>query len=210
MTRHPQLDTQRPREADRSQANCNDYINYREAAITLWGQAGAYCHDRYNEYRRSHYLELPEQLPIVIGITAYGRCLGLTRGGWEHGPRISIASRLFRAVGIRAVDDTMIHEMLHAWLLITGQDPDHGSEAWYAAVRRLSPVVLGHELDARRGARRRSVRVPNPEWTPESNVPKTLVRKVKNPEAVPHGSVARWPERPPGYDYGARMPCPSY
>jgi SprT-like family len=195
---------------DRSQGNYTDYMDYREAAVTLWGKAGAYCHDRYDEYRTRHYPELPEQLPIVVGITAYGRCLGWTRGHWEHGPRITVASRLFRSVGVRAVDDTMVHEMLHAWLFITGQDPSHDGEPWYAAVRRLSPAVLGHELEARRGAQRKSVRVPNPDWTPGSDLPKTLVRKTANPGPVSHNSVARWPDRPAGYDFGEVMPCPSY
>jgi hypothetical protein len=61
----------------------------------------------------------------------------------------SASSNLF-ARGRLSVDDTMVHEMLHAWLFVTGQGINHKSEAWYAAVRRFSPAVLGHELDARR------------------------------------------------------------
>ena len=48
----------------------------------------------------------------------------------------------------------MVHEMTHVWLFVTNQDTDHKSESWYAAVRRLSPAVLGHELEARRGEQR--------------------------------------------------------
>src|SRR6478736_960917 len=101
----------------------------------------------YNTYDRQHHLfpELPEQLPIVIGITAYGKCIGLSRTTWTHGPRITIASNRFWR-GRHFVDDIMCHEMLHCWLYLTGQDVDHKSEAWYAAIRRLSPEVLGHEL----------------------------------------------------------------
>ncbi|MPZ64542.1 MAG: hypothetical protein GEU83_03155 [Pseudonocardiaceae bacterium] len=185
-------------------------MSYRDAAAALWGEAGMYAHDGYACFRAEHFAELPEQLPIVIGITAYGRCLGLTRAGWEHGPRITLASNLFRA-GRGHVDDTLLHEMLHAWLHETGQDTGHDSEAWYAAVRRLSPAVLGHELDARRGAGRRSVRVPNPNAGQEGQ-PATVVRKVAVTEMVQHSDVARWPSpfRPTDHDFGAPINCPTY
>ncbi len=187
--------------------------SYREAAAALWGEAGIYAHDGYARHRAEHFPELPDQLPIVIGITAYGRCLGLTRAGWEHGPRITLASNLFRA-GRGHVDDTLLHEMLHAWLHETGQDTGHDSQAWYVAVRRLSPVVLGHELDARRGAGRRSVRVPNPNADGYHGQPATVVRKVAVSDAVQHADVARWPSpfRPTDHDhdYGTPIACPSY
>jgi hypothetical protein len=67
---------------------------------TLWGEAGAYAHDVYAAHRPL-FPELPEQLPIVIGITAYGHCLGLTRGS-KSGPRITLAFNLF-ATGRRRV-----------------------------------------------------------------------------------------------------------
>jgi hypothetical protein len=182
--------------------------SYRDAGTTLWGEAGAYVHDSYSRQRHL-FPELPETLPIVIGITAYGRCVGLTRAGWKHGPRITIASNLFKA-GRRAVDDTMVHEMLHAWLHVTGQSAtkgsEHDTEAWYAAVRRLSPAVLGHQIDVRRGAQRRSVRV-------ELDDGRSVVRKVKVPKFDgQHERVASWPHlfRPKDYDYGEPIACPSF
>jgi hypothetical protein len=48
---------------------------YRGAAQVLWGEAGTYCHDSYQRQRHL-FPELPDELPIVIGITAYGKCLG--------------------------------------------------------------------------------------------------------------------------------------
>lgn len=176
---------------------------YLDAAVTLWGDAGAYVHDSYTRWRHL-FPELPDTLPIVIGITAYGRCIDQTRGDWEHGPRLTIASNLFGR-GRLAVDDTMVHEMTHAWLFVTGQNTDHKSEAWYAAIRRLSPAVLGHELDVKRGAQRKSVRVKLDDG-------RSVVRKVTNADAVPHGDVARWPQafRPADYHDGAPLACPSY
>ncbi len=184
---------------------------YRTAAIALWGDAGALVHDEYGRLL-PHYPGLPDQLPIVIGITAYGRAKGLCASTWEHGPRISIASREF-GEGRLQVADILAHEMAHAWLFITGQETGHKSEAWYAAVRELSPVILGRELDVRRGADRRSVRVPNPAWHEGSDEPKTLVRKTWVQDAVQHNDIARWPHsfRPAGYyDGDEPIRCPSY
>jgi len=185
--------------------------SYRDAAIALWGAAGAYVHDSYARMREMYLPDLPPGVPIVIGITAYGHCDGLTRGWWEHGPRITIASNLFGA-GTRLVDDVMIHEMLHVWLRRQGQPTAHDSEAWYAAVRRLSPLVLGHEWDVRRGGARRSVRVANRYREPGVDDRKTVVRKVSVEGAVPHAVVATWPGsvRPPDMDRGQPMDCPTY
>lgn len=73
-----------------------------------------------------------------------------------------------------AVDDVITHEALHVHLALADHRTEHQHEPWYAAVRRLSPAALGHALDARRGADRRSVRVPNP----DGDKPATVVRKV--------------------------------
>lgn len=183
---------------------------YRDAAIALWGDAGAYVHDTYTKIRSEHYPELPEQLPITMGLTAYGHCIGLTRTTWEYGPRISVFSPLFSHR--KQVDDVMIHEMLHAWLFVTGRDHEHKSRAWYEAVRRLSPAILGRELDVQRGADRKSIRVPNPAYTPGNGQPKTLVRKIRADDAIRHGDVAGWPGafRPADYDWGQPIRCPTY
>lgn len=185
---------------------------YRDAATILWGDAGAYAHDAYARLRGELYPGLPESLPIVIGITAYGHCIGLTRSDWTSGPRITLFSSAF-ARGRRYVDDILIHEMLHVQLALDGHRTKHDGDDWYASLRRLSPAVLGRALNVRRGAGRRSVRVPNPAWTPGGGVPKTLVRKEQVKGSVPHGDVARWPHafRPRGYGAGdSPIECPSY
>ncbi len=105
--------------------------------------------------------------------------------------------------GARAVDDVMVHEMLHCWLYVTGRSIDHDSDDWYAAIRRLSPEVLGHQLDARRGGDRKSVRVKQADGT-------SVVRKIRNPDVTPHGAVARWPYSFRPADLGEPIGCPSY
>jgi hypothetical protein len=186
-------------------------VSYRDAAAALWGDAGIYAHDAYARIRPALYPELPAQVPIVIGITAYGHCDGLTRACWEHGPRITLFSSAFGR-GTRYVDDLMTHEMLHAWLAVTGRNICHDSRDWYEAVSRLSPVALGRELDVKRGMQRKSVRVYNPAYKPGGSEPKTLVRKQAVSDVAPHADVARWPQafRPEGYDWGEPVDCPAY
>lgn len=183
----------------------------RDAAIALWSEAGQYAYDTYSRLRDEHYPNLPDQLPIVIGLTAYGHCLGLTATHWDYGPRISIFSPLF-GHGRHRVDDLLIHEMLHARLYLDGVDTKHDSESWYDAVRELSPAVLGRELGIWRGSDRKSVRLPNPKWTEGNGKPKTIVRKARNYDTVQHQDVARWPGafRPADYDWGKPIPCPTY
>jgi len=180
-----------------------------QAAEVLWGPAGAYAYAAYQRLRAQLFPELASELPIVIGLTAYGHCIGLTRAPWEHGARISLAPKVF-AEGERMVDDVLIHEMLHAALIADAQDPRHTGEAWYAGVRRLSPAVLRHPLDVQR-PKRRSVRIPNPAYGPD-DPRKTLVRKVSDDTEGLHAAIARWPVpfRPEGYDFGPSISLAKY
>ncbi|MEA2589212.1 MAG: hypothetical protein QOH66_2139 [Actinomycetota bacterium] len=171
-----------------------------DAGAALWGTAGEYAYETYSHLRARLYQELPSELPIVIGLCAYGHCLGLTRSSLQHGPRITLASSLF-AEGTGHVDDTLTHEMLHVLLFLRHENPAHNGGPWYREIRRLSPTVLGHELDVVRGSDRRSLRVPG-----------VGVRKERVPGAIAHKDVARWPRsfRPADHDWGNPIDCPSY
>jgi hypothetical protein len=124
--------------------------DYLAAARVLWGDAGAFVVSEYNRHNFAHFAgELPA-VPMVIGITPYGRCIGHTRsaGGWDGDlPRITIASNLF-AHGTAAVSDTILHEMIHVKLMLEGRDPSHNGEGWCEEVMRLSPAVLGRAVKA--------------------------------------------------------------
>jgi hypothetical protein len=125
--------------------------DYRRAAEVLWGEAGAWAVDEYQRHNLAYFGgELPP-VPIIIGLTAYGHCLGATRPGgeWsEEVPRITLQSGHF-AGGARGVSDTIIHEMAHVKLILAGVDPSHNARPWCAEVERLSPLVLGRAVRAR-------------------------------------------------------------
>jgi hypothetical protein len=122
--------------------------DYRRAASVLWGEGGEYCVDEFERLNRDHFAGVLPPLPIVIGITAYGKCIGLTRGGgsWDESlPRITIASNQFR-VGSQKVTEILLHEMIHAKLMLAKQNPDHNDKPWCSEIMRLSREVFGKEI----------------------------------------------------------------
>jgi hypothetical protein len=163
------------------------------AAEALWGDAGTYVYRTFDELNRQHFRgELPG-LPVVIGITPYGRCLGLTRYG-PGLPRITIASNQFKHAHV--VRDVLLHEMLHAHLALTGAESKHNAVPWCEAIVRLSPAVLGHDIQA---APVKARRIDG------------KVVKAPRDGHLPQGVLARWPGalRPPGWDAGPAIPVAS-
>lgn len=170
---------------------------YREAAQALWGPAG---HDVYNWYDEllPHYPHLPETgLPIVFGMTAYGRCIGITR--YRKLPRITLSTSHGIADGKRGrlyLRDVLAHEMLHAELRLAGEKTGHRYAAWRQSIMRLSPAILGYEIDVKPPLK--SVRVTDPKSGTSH------IRKEPDPDGTRQSKIARWPQsfRPKGYDYG--------
>jgi hypothetical protein len=137
--------------------------DYLHAAVTLWGPAGEYVYCTFDELNARHFDgELPA-LPIVIGITAFGRCLGLTRHDDRRPaglPRITLGSNIFAPTehslaqgtqirhGHGEVRDVLLHEMIHARLMLEGKDPTHNGQSWCDEIERLSPAVLRRKVKA--------------------------------------------------------------
>jgi hypothetical protein len=167
----------------------NDYL---KAATVLWGDAGAFLVNEYARHNHDHFDGQLPPIPIVIGMTPYGRCVGQTRriGDWAAGelPRITIASTLF-AAGTTAVSDTVLHEMIHVKLMLAGLDPKHNARPWCDEITRLSPGVLGHEIDAAPVLPRRINGGPS--------------TRLARPGHLTRQEIASWPGPRPGGDvYG--------
>jgi hypothetical protein len=177
----------------------------------LWGKAGVFAYETFDRINLEHFGgELPA-LPIVIGITAYGHCLGLTRG--EELPRITLGSNLIAYTenssikgkpyggklvpGQNTVRDVLLHEMIHAKLILEGLDPGHNAQPWCEEIARLSPAVLGHEIQV---APVKPRRVDG------------KVRRLALPDHLTQSELARWPGslRPAGWDPGRQIPVASY
>uniref|UniRef100_UPI002AD271F5 SprT-like domain-containing protein n=1 Tax=Frankia sp. Cr1 TaxID=3073931 RepID=UPI002AD271F5 len=132
---------------------------YRRAATLLWKDAGKFAVDQFERINNELFADELPPLPILIGITAYGHCTGLTRFQPE-GPRITLSQTLFNKGGPLTVIDTLIHEMDHALLNLRGENAAHNGKPWCDLITELSPKVLGREITVRPV---RSRRIPNPE-----------------------------------------------
>jgi hypothetical protein len=197
------------------------YGEYRQAAIWLWGQAGEFAADEFMRLNREHFAGSVPPLPIVIGITAYGHCLALTRG--YSTPRISLGSELFNGSrertdatgklargrvrgGPLTVSDTLIHEMLHAFLMLRNEDPAHNAAPWCRMITELTRDLAAREIKAEPVG---TMRVPNPERATNPHAPKTKVIRRPKPGCLTQDQLARWPDsiRPAGY-YDSQKPIP--
>lgn len=178
---------------------------YRHAATLLWGEAGRYIVDTFDEHNRTYFDGALPPVPMVIGLTAYGHCVGLTRA--HNGrtlPRISIASPWF-GHGHHAVADTVLHEMIHAHLVLGGYSPEHNGHPWCEMVMRLSPAVLGHEVAAEPVGTRR---VPNPARKHDPTAAKTIVVRRARDGYLTRDELAGWPYACRDHDWNPGEPIP--
>ena len=192
------------------------FEEYARAARLLWGDAGTYAAAEFRHLNDRYFRgELPP-LPIVINLTAYGHCIGLTRPtAWLAHPRITVSTEAFNGSrrmpgGRRMVTDVLVHEMVHAWLILRGENPKHNDDPWCKTIGELSLAVLGHEINARPVRPRR---VPNPDREADPKAPKTIVVRRPEPGAMSQGDLARWPtpQRPDGFYQGdERILVPTY
>lgn len=187
-------------------ATGNTHADYLQAAAVLWGEAGRYAVTEYQRLNSALFDGALPPLPVVIGLTAYGKCLGATRdhGEWDAGhlPRISLAPEIFRGSrrmtgGRNVVTDVVLHEMLHAHLMLAGRDHKHNGRPWCQAISRLSPLLLGCDIKA----------VPvNPR-----RVDGTVVRRPREGH-LDRKTLAGWPGtlRGPDWDRGEPIPVDTY
>lgn len=191
------------------------YGDYRQAAVLLWGGAGELAAAEFERANRELFAGSVPPLPIVIGLTAFGHCLGLTRLNWADGPRVSLAPEVFTGNdrtpgGTLYVADVVAHEMLHADLFLRGEDHRHNAEPWCRMITSLSPAVLGREITA---VPVRPRRVPNPARATDPTAPKTVVVRKAFDGAMTQAQIATWPHsgRPAGYyAAGERVAVPTY
>jgi hypothetical protein len=185
------------------------YRDYADAATLLWGPAGRYAADEFTRLNREHFAGSIPPLPIVIGITAYGGCIGLTR--YHATPRITLASELFNGShrqpgGPLAVSDTLIHEMLHAYLLLRGENTEHNAPPWCRMITELTPALTGREINAEPV---RTMRVPNPGRDTDPEAPKTMVVRRPEPGCLTQKQLGRWPHSIRAEsDYDGQEPIP--
>jgi hypothetical protein len=193
------------------------YGDYAQAAELLWGHAGHVATAEFERINTTFFDPAVPPVPVIIGLTAYGRCIGAVRDcrTWLESPRITLAPEIFTGTrtaepkrqvhgGILMVADVLVHEMIHADLMLRGLDPGHNAEPWCAAITHLSPQLLGHTVTASPVKPRR---IPNPARETNPEAPKTIVARAGVGGGLSQAELATWPhcQRPRGY-YAAADP----
>lgn len=96
--------------------------------------------DVYDEFDRLNGScfdgELPT-LPIRHGIMSYGKCRGFTQ--LEQIPIISLATNIMPDP--QQWRDTLIHEMIHAWLMLRSEKTGHNFIPWCREITRITPLL---------------------------------------------------------------------
>jgi hypothetical protein len=199
-----------------------DYGTYADAAALLWGEAGTYAAAELARINRELFAGSIPPMPVVIAMTPYGHCIGLTGAPrWLESPRVTLAPEIFTGSrdkydgagrwvrgrlrgGPRQVSDVLTHELIHAALILRGEDSQHNGDPWCKLITELSRDVLGLDITARPVRPRR---VPNPARETDPEAPKTIVKRIPHPGALDQMQLARWPYclRPPGW-YDDDMP----
>jgi hypothetical protein len=180
------------------------YETYASAAALLWGAAGEFAAAEFARLNRELFAGSIPPVPVIIGLTAYGKCIGATMPAtWLGAPRITLAPLIFNRGGARSVSDALVHEMIHAALIFRGEDPAHNGAPWCKLITELSPDVAGRDIIARPV---RTRRVPNPARETDPSAPKTIVKRMPGPGAMAQADLARWPHslRPAGWNDGQR------
>jgi hypothetical protein len=162
------------------------YRQYRQAATLLWGDAGTFMGDEFERLNVTYFDGDLPPMPLVIGLMAYGRCIGKTRH--HAAPRISIASQLFTN-SLGEVSDTLVHEMVHAALMVRGQSPDHNGQPWCDEITRISKAC-GFDIVAKPV---RPKRIPNPEHSVDPDAAKTVVVRRPDAGALTQRNLSTWP-----------------
>jgi hypothetical protein len=192
------------------------YEDYRRAATLLWGDAGDRAAAEFCRLNREHFAGSIPPMPVIIGLAPFGHCIGVTRpAGWLAAPRIGLAPEIFTGNhrtpgGPRMLADVLVHEMVHAILMLRGEDPSHNGLPWCRMLRNLSPAVLGHRVTARPVVPQR---VPNPARATDPDAPRTVVVRRTEPGHLSRADLAHWPHslRPNGFYAGDEpIPVPTY
>lgn len=172
--------------------------DYRLAALTLWGETGAWFVDEFQRHNERYFAGGLPPLPIVFGLSAYGHCLGVTRfeGEWGPLPRITLSTS-YGPLGQNVASDLLLHEMIHARLILAGEDTRHNADPWCREIMRITPLL---RLPAIRAARVRTRRV--------NKVP----QQRELPGHLSRAQLARWPHsiRPSDYPPGERVLITTY
>ncbi|SRR6266571_1815376 len=116
----------------------------REIAAHFEGDVAVTAFEYYDAINKHFFNgELPQAF-IIMGITPYGRCIGLTKHYFKQ-PIILLH------VGLKTEQErfyTLLHEAIHVqvrYVLEYTGEKSHDSDEWLSEVNRIAPILGYHE-----------------------------------------------------------------
>jgi len=159
-----------------------------------WGPVGVRVAECWRDYNDRYFDGRLRPVPItLVNTSPHGHWLGLTcgifAGNGDGLPcRCHLIQLTYPGSGESLVADraTLLHEMVHQFLVEAGLNARHAAEPWRKEITRLHLVLTGERLwcayDQVKKIKGTSVRVPKP--APESGM-----RSIEQRE------IAAWPTR---------------
>jgi hypothetical protein len=118
---------------------------YREVASHFAGDVGVQL---FEYYRAINWHFFNDELPpafLLTALTAYGKCIGLTKSDVSHGPIILIHPTLKTE---KERFYTVLHEAIHVQVRYNlrkgkpdGSKTSHSTPEWIAEVNRIAPLL---------------------------------------------------------------------
>jgi hypothetical protein len=163
-----------------------------------WGEIGVNVVNKWAELNESYFDGKLKPIPIIITPTLpFGKAIGVC--SHDHVSRLcghmDMGARLIKLNLPKDHDrlvadyNTLLHEMVHQFLVERGEYPKHSGEGWRREIMRLNKLITGKEIWA---GRSKTVRKR------DSEDHKSYVVRINEPHpdgypSITQAMIARWP-----------------
>lgn len=159
------------------------FADMKRGLVRGWGDLGARTADCWRDYNRRFFGGELEPMPMFfIPVAPYGKCIAWTCTAHPV-THIALCRPKTRNPGWTADRNTLLHEMIHAWLDQQGLDPHHDGTPWCKEIMRLHRAITGKEIFA---GRSKVTKVKTADGTRKSV-------RVQEKGSLGQAEIARWP-----------------
>ena len=174
----------------------NTLEQYRAAAELIYPGLGAWTYDRFDEYNRLYFDNVIPVIPVQWHLTLpHGRSIALACAGSLIQMGIYCNSELNLKDGKPCLygSHVILHEMVHIYLQIRGEDPRHNSKPWCREIMRISKM-MGFEINA------------EPERVVKERLEDGTRKSVRKSYGIARSLIASWPHFAFSYSTGQLLP----
>jgi len=168
-------------------------------ASEAWGDLGRNVVNKWVEFNETYFAGELRPIPLMITPTLpYGRRVADCSGCAGHGRLIRV--NLPKDHNVLVADyNTLLHEMIHQFLLERGESPKHESEGWRREIMRLNKMIIGKEIWA---GRSKTVRKKDPADSKSSYVVRINEPAPDGRPSLSQRQISRWPHDGCGINLG--------